>query len=193
MQVDLQRLAEALWRAPFVLLAHNKFEGGAVVDDPVYVYANRAALRLFEATWDELVGLPSRRSAAPEAQADRDALIARAVEGGAIEDYEGWRVSLKGRRFKIRGARFFNVEELGGEAGTGGMRVDGRPTPPHHFTTLADLSVRPFSPPPPCNNTRLPSPFPHKSTTLPVVKTKKATSSARPSCLTATRKRTAPW
>lgn len=61
MTVDLQNLAEAMYKAPFVCLAHNSFEEG--VTEPVFVYANRAALRLFEGTWDELVGLPSRLSA----------------------------------------------------------------------------------------------------------------------------------
>lgn len=34
--------------------------------DPVFTYANRAALELWETTWDELVGMPSRKSAAAE-------------------------------------------------------------------------------------------------------------------------------
>ena len=39
--VDLQKLAEAMYKAPFVCLAHNKFEEG--VEDPQFVYANRGA------------------------------------------------------------------------------------------------------------------------------------------------------
>lgn len=60
-ETDFEHLAEAMYKAPFVCLCHNNFEEG--VTDPVFIYANRAGLQLFEATWDELIGLPSRLSA----------------------------------------------------------------------------------------------------------------------------------
>lgn len=55
-----------MYKADFVCLAHNMFEEG--VEDPVFTYANKAALELFEADWDTLIGLPSRNSAEPESQ-----------------------------------------------------------------------------------------------------------------------------
>jgi hypothetical protein len=55
-----------MFKAPFVCLAHNIFEEG--VEDPLFTYANKAALELFEADWDTLIGLPSRNSAEPESQ-----------------------------------------------------------------------------------------------------------------------------
>ncbi|KAI8470894.1 MAG: MEKHLA domain-containing protein [Monoraphidium minutum] len=113
MTTDLKNLAAALYNAPFVCLAHNKFEEG--VEDPVFVYANRAALRLFEGTWDELVGLPSRLSADDTAQEERNALLQQAADAGGIKNYEGWRRSLKGRRFRIKGVRLFNVREITGD------------------------------------------------------------------------------
>lgn len=33
--------------------------------DPRFIYANKAALDLWEANWDQLIGMPSRLSAAP--------------------------------------------------------------------------------------------------------------------------------
>jgi hypothetical protein len=66
METGLEQLPEAMYKAPFVCLAHNKFEEG--VTDPTFTYANRAALQLFEGTWEELVGLPSRLSADEAAQ-----------------------------------------------------------------------------------------------------------------------------
>jgi hypothetical protein len=36
----------------------------AGVKEPRFTYANRAGLELFEAKWEELIGLPSSRSAA---------------------------------------------------------------------------------------------------------------------------------
>lgn len=68
MEASFDQLAEAIYKAPFVCLAHNKFEEG--VTDPVFTYANKAALELFEGTWDTLVGMPSRLSA--EAGAARE-------------------------------------------------------------------------------------------------------------------------
>ncbi|GBF89195.1 hypothetical protein Rsub_01912 [Raphidocelis subcapitata] len=113
MPVELKQLPEAVYKAPFVCLAHNKFEEG--VSDPQFVYANRAALRLFEGTWDDIVGLPSRMSADDTVQEERNSLLQQAADSGAISNYEGWRRSLKGKRFKIRGVRLFNVKLLTGE------------------------------------------------------------------------------
>jgi hypothetical protein len=61
MEVGLDQLAEAMYKAPFALLAHDSFVEG--VEDPLFVYANKAALQLFEADWDTLIGMPSRLSA----------------------------------------------------------------------------------------------------------------------------------
>jgi hypothetical protein len=62
------------------------------------------------------VGLPSRKSAAdePGVQSDRQALLAGAAAKGVIRDYAGWRVSLKGTRFRIRGATLFNLADMAG-------------------------------------------------------------------------------
>jgi hypothetical protein len=65
-ETGFDQLAEAMYKAPFVCLAHNMFEEG--VEDPLFTYANKAALELFEADWNTLIGLPSRNSAEPESQ-----------------------------------------------------------------------------------------------------------------------------
>jgi hypothetical protein len=133
--VELDALARALYEAPFVCLAHNRFEveaaqaeagagpGAPAQRETVFTYANRAALTLFEGAWDDVVGMPSRLSAddSPEAQADRDRLLQAAAQGGAekgkgiVRNYSGWRRSLKGARFLIRDATLFNVSDLSGE------------------------------------------------------------------------------
>lgn len=66
MEVSFDTLAEAMYTAPFACMAHNKFEEG--VEDPVFTYANRAALEVFERTWDTMIGTPSRNSAEAAAQ-----------------------------------------------------------------------------------------------------------------------------
>lgn len=65
-ETGFDQLAEAMYKAPFVCLAHNIFEEG--VEDPLFTYANKAALEVFEADWDSLIGLPSRNSAEPDSQ-----------------------------------------------------------------------------------------------------------------------------
>lgn len=47
-------------------------------------------------------------------QSDRAQALAAAEERGCIEDYEGQRVSFKGRTFMIRRATLFNVEAPSG-------------------------------------------------------------------------------
>ncbi|EFJ51975.1 hypothetical protein VOLCADRAFT_87027 [Volvox carteri f. nagariensis] len=81
------------------------------VTDPIYTYGNRAALDLFEVTWDELLQTPSRKSAAddPDAQKDRNGLLDRAAETGVVSGFEVWRVSKSGRRFKIKDGTLFNI------------------------------------------------------------------------------------
>eukprot|EP00878_Enallax_costatus_P022850 GHUV01024280.1.p1 GENE.GHUV01024280.1~~GHUV01024280.1.p1 ORF type:complete len:221 (+),score=70.98 GHUV01024280.1:168-830(+) len=115
MEAAFDQLAEAIYKAPFALLAHNKFEEG--VTDPVFTYANKAALELFEGTWDELVGLPSRHSAEEDeaAQAEREELLKAAADGVVIRAHEGWRKSLKGTRFKLKGVKLFNFNGADGE------------------------------------------------------------------------------
>ncbi|KAG2482451.1 hypothetical protein HYH03_018621 [Edaphochlamys debaryana] len=112
--VNLERLPSALYRAPFALLAHNKFQAG--VTDPNYIYANRAALNLFEVSWDEMLSTPSRKSAAadPEAQLDRNGLLEEAATKGVVTGFEAWRVSKSGKRFKIKDVTLFNIMDRSG-------------------------------------------------------------------------------
>ena len=111
-EVEISDVAELLWNAPFAILAHNNRE------DPTFEYGNKAALDLFECEWSELIGTPSRESAAPEKeiQEDRSALLAQALESGYVDDYEGWRRSFKGKPFKVSHATIFNIESPDGAA-----------------------------------------------------------------------------
>jgi len=87
----------------FALLSHNTDQ------DPLFNYANRTALDLFEFSWDELIGLPSRLSAEPVNQQERERLLARVTTQGFIDDYAGVRISKTGKRFRIQGAIVWNV------------------------------------------------------------------------------------
>jgi hypothetical protein len=100
--------ARRLYGAPFVVLAHDDQA------DPCFSYANLAAQRLFERTWDEFVGLPSRLSAEAPARDERERLLARVTRHGFIDDYTGVRISKSGRRFRILGATVWNVSDASG-------------------------------------------------------------------------------
>lgn len=102
---DPEAMARRLYDAPFVVLAHD------VAVDPRFTYANRAAQRLFERTWGEIVGLPSRLSAEAPAREERQRLLERVATRGYIDDYAGVRVSKSGRRFRILRATVWNVHD----------------------------------------------------------------------------------
>jgi PAS domain-containing protein len=96
--------------APRVVLAAF----GPPGSDHVFGYANRAALELFEARPEELLGQPSSRSAEPVHRDERRRLLDEVGRKGFIGDYSGIRLSLKGRRFRILRATVFNLLDGGG-------------------------------------------------------------------------------
>lgn len=95
--------ADALYHAPFVLVSHG------VQADPVFCYANLAAQKLWQMDWDTFTALPSRLSAEPDAQEERERLLEVAAKQGYAGDYRGVRVASDGRRFRIHGCVLWNV------------------------------------------------------------------------------------
>ncbi len=96
-------LAERLWTLPRAVVAHG------IQDDPVFCYANRLALDLFELDFAAFTALPSRFSAEPLAREERAALLERVSRHGFIDDYAGVRISSTGKRFHIRAATVWNL------------------------------------------------------------------------------------
>ena len=96
-------------QAPFALLAHD------TASDPLFIYANRAAQRCFEYSWEEFVGIPSRLSAEPGApREERDALIRSVAERHYATGYRGVRISKSGRRFWIEDGTVWNLVDACG-------------------------------------------------------------------------------
>jgi hypothetical protein len=95
--------AEAVFRAPFVLLSHNRDP------DPILTYGNLRAMDLFEISWEELRRMPSRLTAEAPDREERARLLARVAERGFIDDYAGIRVSRSGKRFRIERATIWNL------------------------------------------------------------------------------------
>jgi hypothetical protein len=100
--------ARALFEAPFVVASHG------TEADPVFNYGNRAALELFEMSWEQFTTMPSRLSAEPVARDERARLLARVAQAGFIDDYQGVRVSRTGRRFFIQRATVWSVLDADG-------------------------------------------------------------------------------
>lgn len=103
-------LAAALRDLPQPLVSHG------TEADPVFRYANPAALALWEMDWDRFTRLPSRLSAEAESdiQGDRARLLARALERGWVGDYQGIRISATGRRFRIADTILWTVTDRAG-------------------------------------------------------------------------------
>jgi PAS domain-containing protein len=96
-------LAKALFYASFVVVSHN------TAADPVFNYANLKALELFGFSWEEFTQLPSRLSAEPIHQFERDKLLAEVTLKGYLDSYQGIRITKTGRRFLIKNAVVWNL------------------------------------------------------------------------------------
>jgi hypothetical protein len=96
-------LAEKIFRAPFVVVAHD------TEADPVLNYGNAAALALWEMSWAEFTRTPSRLTAEAPDRTERAWLLATVTAQGFIDDYSGVRISKTGRRFKISRATVWNL------------------------------------------------------------------------------------
>ena len=96
-------LAEKVFHAPFVLVAHG------TEADPVLNYGNAAALTLWEMPWAEFTCTPSRLTAEAPNREERARLLAAVAARGFIDDYSGIRISKGGRRFRIAQATVWNL------------------------------------------------------------------------------------
>jgi PAS domain-containing protein len=103
-----EKLAKALFYAPFVVVSHN------IAADPVFNYANLKALELFGFSWQEFTQLPSRLSAEPIHQIEREKLLSEVNRKGYIVDYQGIRLTKTGQRFLIKNAVVWNLTDVKG-------------------------------------------------------------------------------
>jgi PAS domain-containing protein len=100
--------AEWLYHAPFGLLAQD------TSPDPQFVYANLAAQRRFEYSWQEFMGTPSRLSAEPQNQDQRQAFMDSVLKQGYVTGYQGPRIAKSGRRFLIQDVTVWNLTDADG-------------------------------------------------------------------------------
>ncbi|MCP4596462.1 MEKHLA domain-containing protein [Neptuniibacter sp.] len=94
---------KALYDAEFPVLSHN------AEADPKLDYSNAAGMVQFEISWEELIKLPSRYTAEPQIQEERDRLLKAVTDNGFIDDYQGVRISAKQNRFFVEEAIVWNI------------------------------------------------------------------------------------
>lgn len=95
--------ARFLFHAPFAVASHGAGK------DPLFNYANQTALNLFAMGWREITLLPSRMSAEPEKQEERERLLEEVGKRGFVDGYSGVRIGRHGRRFLIEDAVVWNL------------------------------------------------------------------------------------
>ena len=96
-------LAQAMFEAPSAIVSHG------TQPDPIFNYANRRALHLWELDWDTFTQLPSRLSAEPMHRDERAHMLAQLNTQGYVDHYQGIRISSQGQRFYIQQAVIWNV------------------------------------------------------------------------------------
>lgn len=101
--------ALTLYQVPFVVVSHG------TQADPILNYGNATALSLWEMPVEQLLQTPSRLTAEPVHRDERAQLMARTTRDGFVDDYQGIRISAKGRRFRIDQATVWNLINSAGE------------------------------------------------------------------------------
>ena len=96
-------LSQKVFEATFIIVSH-----GTEID-PILNYGNRAALALWEMSWEELTRTPSRLTAEAPNREERARLLEVVTRRGFIDDYSGIRISKSGRRFRITQATVWNL------------------------------------------------------------------------------------
>lgn len=102
---DLKRVMQGL----FVLVSHN----GA--QEPILNYGNPFALNLWEMDWDSFTKTPSSKTAEPDLREQRKEMLDMVTKQGYFDDYNGVRISATGKRFLIKNAIIWNVQNEIGE------------------------------------------------------------------------------
>ncbi len=105
---EADQLIRLFDEASFVLLSHG------TEMDPILNYGNQACLALWEMDFATLIRTPSRLTAEPMVQEQREIFLKTVQERGYIEHYEGVRISASGARFRIQDVTVWNVIDLDG-------------------------------------------------------------------------------
>ena len=101
---DAHRLkAQELFAIGMPVIAHNN------AHDPCLIYANAAALQLWNRRWDEMIGMPSRLTAPQDMQAKRTSTLAQVTQKDSITGFYGVRIDSKGQKFLMHNVRIWTI------------------------------------------------------------------------------------
>lgn len=100
---------DSIYRGNFVLLSHNTEE------NPIFNFANLKAQELFEMDWKTFTKLPSKYSAEPMEQSERNQFLQKTAKEGFVRNYNGIRISKSGKRFWIKDAIIWNLMDTNNE------------------------------------------------------------------------------
>ncbi len=96
-------LVEAFDMCSFPIASHDNSK------EPLFNYANKAALLLFKMTSKQMIGLPSKVSAKLINQKERSLFLHQVIENGFIQHYQGKRVASDKSIFHIQDATVWNL------------------------------------------------------------------------------------
>ncbi|HIK38626.1 MAG: MEKHLA domain-containing protein [Geminocystis sp.] len=102
---DALKDSENLFHADFVVFSHN------TNPDPLYNYANKKGLQLWEMTWEELVKTPSRTTTEPLLREERERLLKQTAEKGFVCNFKGIRISKTGKKYYIKDITLWNLRD----------------------------------------------------------------------------------
>lgn len=100
---DEGNLVQQFMSARFVIVSHD------TQSDPVFNFANLIAQYLWEMDWETFTKLPSRLSAEPMLQQERQVFLEKTTQNGFVDNYSGTRISATGKRFEIQNAKIWNL------------------------------------------------------------------------------------
>lgn len=102
-------LVREIFFAPFVVASAGN------ESDPVLNYGNQKALELWELDWNAFTRTPGRHTAEAMERAAREEFLQKVKKSGYVDDYQGVRISSKGRRFEIQKATVWNLLDPAGD------------------------------------------------------------------------------
>lgn len=107
-KVEISAAAKKLWELPLAVVSHG------TEDDPIFNYANKAALEIFNVDWATFTSWPSRETASNEEQTSRNELLAATVTN--TTDLKGIvRRTAAGREFRVLDGLLWPLTDLNGE------------------------------------------------------------------------------
>ncbi|EUJ36697.1 MEKHLA domain-containing protein [Brochothrix thermosphacta] len=95
--------------APYGLLVQN------IAEDPHFIYANQHAQTIFGYSLEQFLALPSRKSAPPQNQKQRNEMLEEVTLRGISNSYTGTRIDSNGQLFEITEGSIWKVINESGE------------------------------------------------------------------------------